>query len=285
MAATLRKTSAILVFSMFIGIKLFAQAPEKMSYQAVIRDGAGDLVLSKTVGMKISILQGSVAGTATYAETHTPVTNANGLVTLSVGTGSVVTGVFASINWANGPYFIKTETDPAGAANYTISGTSELLSVPYALYAKTAATANTATAAGALAFADFYALSPPDNAFVVFPGSAISFPQSAVASVGIQSFNGNAFVLVEPGIYQVSFQVSVIEAGQLALTRDGAELPYTVVGRATGASQIVGMSLVESFGNSILQLINPNLNYPLTITPLAGGQNPVSAHLVITRLK
>ena len=285
MAATLRKTRAILACIMFIGMKLFAQAPEKMSYQAVIRDGAGDLVVSKTVGMKISILQGSVAGAAAYAETHTPATNANGLVTLSVGTGSVVTGVFASINWANGPYFIKTETDPAGATNYTISGTSELLSVPYALYAKTAAKANTATTAGALGYADFYALSPPDNAFLVLPGNAISFPQRAVPSVGIQSFNGNAFVLVEPGIYQVSFQVSVVEAGQLVLFRDGAQLPYTLVGRATGTTQIVGMSLVESYGNSILQLINPNSNYALTITPLAGGQNPVSAHLVITRLK
>lgn len=285
MVTKLRKTKAILAFIMLVSIKLFAQAPEKMSYQAVIRDGAGDLVVSKTVGMKISILQGSVTGTVAYAETHTPATNANGLVSLSVGTGSVVTGVFASINWANGPYFIKTETDPSGATNYTISGTSELLSVPYALYAKTAVTANTATTAGALAYADFYALSPPDNNFPIFPGSAVSFPQSAVVSVGIQSFNGNSFVLVEPGIYQVSFQVSVVEAGQLVLSRDGIDLSYTLVGRATGTSQIVGMALVESFGYSTLQLINPNFNFSLTITPMAGGSNPVSAHLVITRLK
>ncbi|GLU52785.1 hypothetical protein [Dyadobacter frigoris] len=286
MAATLRKTGAILSLIMFIGMALYAQAPEKMSYQAVIRDGAGDLVVSQTVGMKISILRGSVGGTAVYVETHTPGTNANGLVTLSVGTGTVVTGAFVSIDWTNGPYFIKIETDPAGGTSYTISGTSELLSVPYALHAKTAATATTATAAGALAFADFYALSPPDNAATVAPGNAVSFPQNSVVSEGIQRVDNNTFLLNDPGIYQVSFQVSVMEAGQLVLNINGVDLAYTVVGRATGTSQIVGMALVETIGFSTLQLRNPAVSFSsLTITPLAGGVNPVSAHLVITKLR
>ncbi|EFK96717.1 Legionella vir region protein, partial [sediment metagenome] len=109
-----------------------------MSYQAVIRNSSNALVVSKVIGMKISILQGSTAGTAVYVETQTPTSNANGLVTLEIGGGTVVSGNLASIDWANGPYFIKTETDPTGGTSYTITGTSQLLSVPYALHAKTA---------------------------------------------------------------------------------------------------------------------------------------------------
>ncbi len=116
---------------------VFAQSPEKMSYQAVVRDGSNNLVSSTAVGMQISILQGSASGTTVYSETQTPTTNTNGLVSLEIGSGTVVSGDFTTIDWANGPYFIKTETDPAGGTSYTITGTSQLLSAPYALYAKT----------------------------------------------------------------------------------------------------------------------------------------------------
>ena len=120
---------------------VFAQSPEKMSYQAVIRDASDNLVTSQTVGMQISILQGSTSGTAVYVETQESITNTNGLVNIEIGTGTVESGDFTNIDWANGPYFIKTETDPdgpTGGISYTITGTSQLLSVPYALHAKTA---------------------------------------------------------------------------------------------------------------------------------------------------
>src|SRR5574344_2752651 len=117
---------------------VFAQSPNKMSYQAVIRDASDILVTDTQIGMQISILQGSTSGTAVYVETQEPTTNTNGLVSLEIGAGTVVSGDFATIDWANGPYFIKTETDPAGGTDYTITGTSQLLSVPYALHAKTA---------------------------------------------------------------------------------------------------------------------------------------------------
>ena len=133
----MKKLYTILV-ALFITATTFAQAPEKMSYQAVIRDSGGALVTNQAVGIQISILQTAVTGTAVYIETQTPTTNTNGLVTLEIGTGTVITGSFNSIEWDNGPYFVKTETDPTGGTNYTITGTTQLMSVPYALHAKTA---------------------------------------------------------------------------------------------------------------------------------------------------
>ncbi len=113
---------------------VFAQTPEKMSYQAVIRNSSNKLVTNQQVGIQISILQGSTSGTVVYTETQTPTTNANGLVSIEIGGGAG----FSTIDWANGSFFIKTETDPDGGANYTITGTSQILSVPYAIHAKTA---------------------------------------------------------------------------------------------------------------------------------------------------
>ncbi|MGI6323621.1 MAG: LamG-like jellyroll fold domain-containing protein [Bacteroidales bacterium] len=136
------------VFTFMVAVLLtaiiFAQSPEKMSYQAVIRNSNNQLVTNQTIGMRISILQGSPGGTAVYVEIQEPVSNANGLVSLEIGSGSVVSGNFSSIDWANGTYFIKTETDLNGGINYTITSTSQLLSVPYALHAKTAETITSA---------------------------------------------------------------------------------------------------------------------------------------------
>jgi hypothetical protein len=128
------------ILSLFLSTSLLAQTPQGMSYQAVVRDASGNLLTSQPVGMAISILQGSSLGTTKYAETHTITTNANGLISLEIGKGTVVQGSLSTIDWGSGPYFVKTETDPNGGSNYTISGTSELLSVPFALHAKAAET-------------------------------------------------------------------------------------------------------------------------------------------------
>lgn len=113
----------------------FSQVPQKMSYQAVIRNSSNVLVANTSVGMRISVLKGSVSGTAVYVEKQSKTTNANGLVSLEIGTGTVVTGSFDTIHWESGPFFIKSEVDPTGGVNYTITNTTELMSVPYALYA------------------------------------------------------------------------------------------------------------------------------------------------------
>jgi uncharacterized protein (TIGR02145 family) len=119
----------------------FAQAPQKMSYQCVVRNSSGALVANQQVGVKITILQGSPTGNIAYQEIYNPnpQTNANGLVSLEIGGGIPVTEIFSTVDWTTGPYFLKTETDPTGGTNFTISGTSQLLSVPYALHAGTVA--------------------------------------------------------------------------------------------------------------------------------------------------
>lgn len=133
----MKKITTILT-AILLAITVFAQTPEKFSYQAVIRNSNNELVTNQNIGMQISILQGSVNGTSVYVETHAISTNTNGLVSLEIGTGNVQSGYFSTIDWSDDIYFIKTETDPTGGTNYTITGTSQLLSVPYALHAKTA---------------------------------------------------------------------------------------------------------------------------------------------------
>jgi hypothetical protein len=133
------------IATLLISLSFFAQAPEKISYQAVLRDASNTLLTSTTVGMQISILQGSTTGSSVYTETHSAATNNNGLISVEIGTGTVTSGTFANIDWATGTYFVKTETDPAGGTTYTITGTSQLLSAPYALHAKTAKTAESVT--------------------------------------------------------------------------------------------------------------------------------------------
>lgn len=138
-----------------------------------------------------------------------------------------------------------------------------------------------------LAYADFYALMPPDNTTTVAAGTDVDFPQNGPNSgTGISRISADSFNLADIGTYLVQFQVTAGEGGQLMLTLNGADLPYTVAGREAGASQIVGMALVTTTtANSVLTVRNPEGTAPpLTLTPGAGGTRPVSAHLIILQL-
>jgi hypothetical protein len=135
------KSLILTTLSLLITLGTFAQAPDGFSYQAVIRDANSNLVTDKNIGVQISILKDSVTGIPVYTERHTSKTNQNGLLTLQVGNGTVTIGDFSFIDWSKTTFFIKTEIDLLGGTNYTQSGTSQLLSVPYALHAKTAETA------------------------------------------------------------------------------------------------------------------------------------------------
>ncbi|MGC9343331.1 MAG: hypothetical protein ACP5E3_11575, partial [Bacteroidales bacterium] len=129
----------IFLISVLISISInpgIAQAPEKMSYQAIIRNSEGELLKNSSVGIRIQILYNSEFGEALYVENQSVQTNDNGLLSLIIGEGTVVSGDLSTIDWSDGPYYLKTETDPTGGTNYSISGATELLSVPYALYAQ-----------------------------------------------------------------------------------------------------------------------------------------------------
>jgi hypothetical protein len=124
------------LFAFFMAIALWAQAPQAFNYQAVIRDADGNLLENQAVGIKISLLQGTSTGQEVYAETHATTTNPYGLVDLQIGTGTATTGQFDTIAWGAGPYYLQLAVDLTGGANYAVMGTTQMLSVPYALYAE-----------------------------------------------------------------------------------------------------------------------------------------------------
>ncbi|WP_320814141.1 hypothetical protein [Flavobacterium sp.] len=202
---------------------IFAQAPEKMSYQAVIRNSSDALVANQAVGMRISILQGSASGTAVYVETQTPTTNINGLVSLEIGTGTPVTGTFAGIDWAAGPYFIKTETDPTGSTTYTITGTSQLMSVPYALYAKTAE--NVLNSSWSTSGSDIY----NSNTGNVAIGTSTPNPSAAL------EVNSTTGALLLPRMTEAQRDALTPEAGMMLYnTTSGKIQGYSSIGLAAG---------------------------------------------------
>jgi len=124
------------IYSILAGLllttSLFAQAPQTMTYQAVVRDNNNNLVVSSPIGIRVSILN---ADSAVYVETHTTQTNQNGLFDIVIGGGTIVSGnYYTDIYWPSYQYFLKTEIDPLGGTAYTITSTSALLSVPYSNY-------------------------------------------------------------------------------------------------------------------------------------------------------
>lgn len=132
------KHLSLIVAAVLMGITAMAQSPSKFNYQAVARDAAGVVVSDGTVGVKVTILSGSATGTEVYSETHSATTNVYGMLNFQIGAGTGATGDISTIDWGSDAHFIKVEMDPAGGSSYTVSNTSELISVPYAEYANSA---------------------------------------------------------------------------------------------------------------------------------------------------
>jgi len=279
MESILRKTGVALVSVMMISLSIVAQSPEGMSYQAVIRGINGNLVINKTVSMKISILDG-LTGNVVYAETHTPTTNANGLISLTIGFGTVVTGTFSEINWALRntafPNRITIETDPSGGTNYTISGTNQLLSVPYAFHTKTATTTT-------LPFGHFYTTSGQTRP----PGLDISFnftrnpPPQYLIQYG---FLGD-FSLPTAGTYQVLFKLNVIGTGAVVLKLNNEVLPYTRVASTSANSPLIGTALVTTtVAESKLRLINASSDSDITLDGPDTSENRLISTMTIIQI-
>ena len=169
----------LIIMILVLGVtSLFAQVPQKMTYQAVVRNASNQLVTNTNVGVRVSVLQGSINGASVYVETHSTNTNTNGLLTLEIGDGTTVQGTVGNIDWGNGPYFLKTEIDPNGGVNYSITSVQQLLSVPYALYA--------AEAGNVPAFA----VTPTDTGYVLVLTPAGGNPQVYILRNGVDGAQG-----------------------------------------------------------------------------------------------
>lgn len=171
------KLSTILIITLInllISSSIFAQ-PDNISYQAVIRDANESLLINQSVGIKISILVGSPNGASDFIETHTTSTNANGLISIEIGGGTPVHNTISNLHWWY-QLFLKTEIDPTGGTNYTITAVSQMLSVPYAINAKTAITADTAEVAHIA-----------ENVIVYTAGTGIDITNSVISATSIST--------------------------------------------------------------------------------------------------
>ena len=133
---SMRQISLLFLLFAFLGGNVKAQAPQGFKYQAIIRDGGGFVIGNQQIGVRVSILKENPTGTTVYSESHTPTTSNKGLINLVIGNGSVISGIFSDIDWASDDFYVKIEVDMTGGTNYEEMGTSQLLSVPYALYAE-----------------------------------------------------------------------------------------------------------------------------------------------------
>jgi len=134
------KKKQLVCFVILSGILIFniamAQSPKAFNFQSVARDMSGTLLPNENIGLEFALIQQNPTGKVVYIETHQTKTNANGLYSIEIGRGRAQLGKMTQLDWANGPYFIRIALDETGGQNYRIVGTSELISVPYALYAE-----------------------------------------------------------------------------------------------------------------------------------------------------
>ncbi len=144
----MKKLFLLTAYCLLLTVYCFSQAPEKINYQGVARNLNGDVLTSQAIGLRITLHSSSPNGTTVYQEAHNTSTNNFGLFNIQLGGGTVLAGIFNTIDWGSGLFYIQTEMDANGGVNYQNLGTSQFVSVPYALYAKTSGTPGTPGATG-----------------------------------------------------------------------------------------------------------------------------------------
>ncbi len=233
----------------------FAQTPQAFNYQAVARDASGNLLANKSIGLQLSILDGSATGTSVYSETFTVTTNTQGQFSLAVGTGTPAEGTFTGIKWATGSKYLKTELDPAGGSHYTLSGTTELLSVPYALYAaSTGSPAGTGTTGGSGQWTT----------------SGNSIFNANTGGVGIET-GGNPVV----NWLQIG-GVQAFDGNLLAMGNGSAVTSFAIEQGTTTWYTNNNFALMPAFngvGNVGIGTLTPNNKLQIGSTPQFGGQD------------
>jgi uncharacterized protein (TIGR02145 family) len=240
--------------AIYLASIVWAQSPEKMSYQGIIRNSNGNLISNQGVGIKISILQDSSTGRIVYQEIYNPnpQTNDNGLVTLEIGTGIPIIGEFSTINWASGPYFIKTEIDPSGATNYTVIGISQLLSVPYALYAKTA---------------EITATTPDENDPIWVSASTNYYTKTNMQSSGLSQLHFDNITNKPTSILDYGITDAVITSGNQIINGD-----KTFIGKITIPPPVNETdAATKAYVDSLMKIINKYENQPGIVKDVVGN--------------
>lgn len=269
-----------IIATVFLSMSIFAQAPEKMSYQAVVRDGSDALVVSTVVGMQISILQTTSIGMPVYVETQTPTTNANGLVSLEIGSGTVVSGSFSTIDWSSNSYFIKTETDPLGGTAYTITGASQLLSVPYALFAK-----NSGGVAGAEWTTNGNNINNTNTGSVAVgsnvTNSNINFLVTTNASPKMAIGNNGGFNNINSGELHFAEDTNYAAECGIKFTHDGAANDLNLIGGCSAPEMIARFN--RSGYSNLKQLrIGTNFTTNATTQLSVDGNSDFTGNMTIT---
>lgn len=220
----------------------FAQAPKKFNYQSIARDGAGNFIPNQLVSYDILIHQTTTGGAVVYEETQQATTNNYGLVNLSIGTGTVVSGSMAGINWAQGPYFLEVKIDPTGGTAYTLSGTQELVSVPYALYAENSGTPGPQG-------------NGIDSAYVKNDSLYLRYTSGATVTAGYVKGNTGAQGVSITNVQVVNGQVQVSLSNSTNI--NAGQLPYKTYLPFTFGS--VYTSSTTSYTGIALQVLCPQL--------------------------
>lgn len=240
----------LLFFALFlVSAVSFSQAPQFLNYQAIARDASGTIVTTP-IGIKFEILQGSASGTLIYEETNNITPSSAGIFTAAIGNGSPIVGTFSAINWANSPYFIRVSIDPSGGTSYSAVGTSQLLSVPYALYAEKAGNTQTVSITGPNVTGTYpnYTITPgaltpstgisinsgtitntaPDQ-LITITGALGAYPDFTIAptpatsitatgaSILITGSNPNFTIVPQPSLTVVGNQLSITDGNTVTL--------------------------------------------------------------------
>ncbi len=215
---------------------IFAQVPQGISYQAIAINGSGNPVVSSNVGVRLSVLDNSATGTVLYTETQTKTTNPQGLFNLVIGQGTPTAGTFSTINWGTNSKFLKVEMDVAGGTNYTLVGTTQLLSVPYAMTAGTIANPG-----GAISFAN----NSGNGDIVVYSNSeARSYNGTSWSSA--YTLNGNIIGAVASNNNIVVYSNSEARSYNGTSWSSAYTLNGTIIGAVTSNNTIVVYSNSEA---------------------------------------
>ena len=180
---------------------LFSQSPQYINYQAVARDGTGNIVTS-AIGIKFEIFQGSVGGTLVYDEIHTATPSSAGIFTVNIGAGTAGTGNFSTIGWGSGPYFLQVSIDPNGGTSFTTIGASKLVSVPYALFAEKAGNVINYNAGNGISISSGSIINTAPNQTVNISGTGVtgSYPNYSITTSSTSYSAGNGISITSGSV-------------------------------------------------------------------------------------